>query len=635
MSGPIRPGATLADRYRLDDLLSESGSGRFWRAHDRVLQRHVALHVMATDDPRVPLLLDAAHRSASVIDPRVLRVLDAEQRDDICFVVNEWGYGTSLDIALANNGALQPRRAAWLVSEVADSAAIAHAQGVAHGRLVPENVLIDETGHVRIIGLCVDAAMHGLAEGAPQGDLADLAGLLHAALTGRWAGTSSSAVPAVPHGQGGRALRPRQVRAGVPRVLDDLVDAIVNPATARTSAPTTAVETCAVLTEFVGDPSGIASALARANPLRPLDLVVLPQVPDIGLRSDPPAAAQTPEPVAVAVAVEPAADEARPEEVPEDPEPAPRPEDPIGERIRHVTSPYGDKDPASEGSQPAAVGTSGPQRTTGTETTEATETTGGYDDSGDRPLFAPTPPGGGPDRTRRTAGRPRPDGGHSDTDGHWAFDTSPTGTTRPVPEDPETGADTRVPGRRSLRVAAVVALVALVLLAIAVATSHYGLLQSDGVLSGPAPTAASTVITGLSAEVFLAAGDQVTATDAALAVDDDLATVWSTGVLEEQPGPGAAARGVGLLLDLGTVQPVAQVDLQLVGEPTNITIYVAAEKPLTLSALEPAVDVRAAAQETVGLRPRTAGRYVLLWLTSLPQVDGGFEGALADVTLHR
>ena len=43
----IRPGDVLADRYRLVDLLTESGGGRFWRAHDRVLERHVALHVMA------------------------------------------------------------------------------------------------------------------------------------------------------------------------------------------------------------------------------------------------------------------------------------------------------------------------------------------------------------------------------------------------------------------------------------------------------------------------------------------------------------------------------------------------------------------------------------------------------------
>ena len=79
MPSSIRPGDVLADRYRLVDLLTESGGGRFWRAHDRVLDRHVALHVIAEDDERAEPLLEAARRSATVHDRRLLRVLDADR----------------------------------------------------------------------------------------------------------------------------------------------------------------------------------------------------------------------------------------------------------------------------------------------------------------------------------------------------------------------------------------------------------------------------------------------------------------------------------------------------------------------------------------------------------------------------
>ena len=170
------------------------------RPHPRAARR------AARDRRRRParrLLLDAARRSATVLDQRILRVLDAERIDDVCFVVNEWGSGTSLDIMLASNGPLSPRRGAWMVSEVADSIAAAHAHGVAHGLLSPENVLLDNAGSVRIIGFCVDAALHGLPPGDPQHDVVDLAGLLHATLTGRWAGVSPSGVPA-----GARDARP-------------------------------------------------------------------------------------------------------------------------------------------------------------------------------------------------------------------------------------------------------------------------------------------------------------------------------------------------------------------------------------------------------------------------------------------
>ena len=78
VANSIRPGDVLADRYLLVDLLSESGSGRFWRAHDRTLDRHVSVHVLAADDERAPGLLEAARLSAALHDRRILRVLDLD-----------------------------------------------------------------------------------------------------------------------------------------------------------------------------------------------------------------------------------------------------------------------------------------------------------------------------------------------------------------------------------------------------------------------------------------------------------------------------------------------------------------------------------------------------------------------------
>ena len=93
MPHATRSGDVLGDRYLLVDLLTESGSGRFWRAHDRILERHVAIHVIAADDQRAPSLMEAARRASTVLDRRILRVLDAEVNDDVCYVVNEWALG--------------------------------------------------------------------------------------------------------------------------------------------------------------------------------------------------------------------------------------------------------------------------------------------------------------------------------------------------------------------------------------------------------------------------------------------------------------------------------------------------------------------------------------------------------------
>lgn len=207
MSTSMQAGDVLAERYRLDDLLAENGAGRFWRAHDLVLHRPVAVHLLDADDERAEPLLEAARRAGPVINRRLLRVLDAEVADGRCYVVNEWGQGDSLDILLTREGPLAPRRAAWIVGEVADSIAEAHASGLAHGRLTPEHVLIDQHGQVRIIGFGVEAALAGLPPGRISVDEIDLAGLLYCALTGKWAGVSRSAVPTAPEVHGA-VLRP-------------------------------------------------------------------------------------------------------------------------------------------------------------------------------------------------------------------------------------------------------------------------------------------------------------------------------------------------------------------------------------------------------------------------------------------
>ena len=85
---------------------------------DRVLGRHVSVHVMPSGTPRAEVLLDAARGCARLTDRRFLRVLDAEVKNGVTYVVTEWGTGTSLQLML-QHAPLAPRRAAWLVGEVA------------------------------------------------------------------------------------------------------------------------------------------------------------------------------------------------------------------------------------------------------------------------------------------------------------------------------------------------------------------------------------------------------------------------------------------------------------------------------------------------------------------------------------
>lgn len=224
----VEPGRLLAGRYRVEDLLTDRAGARSWRAVDEVLRRSVAVDVMSAEAPRAKALINAARTSAAVTDSRFLRVLDASHENGDVYVVREWARGEQLERVLGD-GPLTHRRAAWVVREVAEALGSAHRAGIYHWRLVPENIIITETGAVRIVGLATDAALSGLRYANSEAESEDVRGLgrlLYATLVTRWPGGPDCALPSAPS-EHGRLMRPRQVRAGVPRSLDDICDRIL------------------------------------------------------------------------------------------------------------------------------------------------------------------------------------------------------------------------------------------------------------------------------------------------------------------------------------------------------------------------------------------------------------------------
>ena len=647
MPNPIRPGDVLAERYRLVDLLTESGSGRFWRAHDRVLQRHVAMHVIDADDERAAGLIEAARTSATVLDRRLLRVLDADQSNGVCFVVNEWGSGSSLDNMLANEGPLGPRRAAWLVSEVAAAMAVAHEAGVAHGRLVPENVLIDRSGSVRVIGFSVDAALHGLPPGRISTDVADLGGLLYSALTGKWPGASRSGVPPAPT-EHGRVLRPRQVRAGIPRPLDVLCDEVVNPYAAHAAHTRhghdlgSARGISDYLSQFVGDPTGMAEAEAAVHAASQRDSTV------VLARARP--ASRTASPGTVP------ADEvdADPDTLPDtEPDTEPDAELDTGSDAgpdagpdaasADDTEPGADRRPVE---QPTQAGLPIFDDITDDVSWLARRPTPApppppFEEPPERPLFAPAPVAGEPAR------RTRPQTASGSSDEYWPWDTggdSAGGPGTGVTPVPDTDEDDEVPGRRWLHLAAGLGASLVLLVAVVVAFNLGRGRTPLGDVPDPQPTqtqtptasGAPTPLTGVTARDFDPEGDppEENRELAPLAVDGDPATSWRSQTYDQNFGPAGLKNGVGLTLDLGRVRDVAAADLVFVGAPTEVTLYITDEAPTSVQGLTGVATREAQTRARITLDRPASGRFVTVWLTSIPLSDGGYRGEVAEVTVR-
>jgi putative peptidoglycan lipid II flippase len=311
----LSPGTQLAGRFRIEDLVGETPRSQTWRALDRILDRSVSVQVIASDDDSSVAFLMAARAATAVEDPRFLRVLDAAREADNTYVVREWARGVALDTVL-QQGPLPAPRAVELVREVAEALAAAHRVGVQHGRLDPSRIIVKHNGAIRVLGLATDLALHSpssapvtgplggppgdtaaAANGAPtlpdgepvdhgqqaehaeqarQADVTALGRLLYACLVARWPGGRDLGLPAAPT-EHGRLLRPRQVRAGVPLAVDDLVDRILGSPPRHHATPLETADDVALVLAGLSD--GTETVHAYAD-----DVVtphsVLPTAPD-------------------------------------------------------------------------------------------------------------------------------------------------------------------------------------------------------------------------------------------------------------------------------------------------------------------------------------------------------------------
>lgn len=231
----VHAGARLAGRYRLDRELrsyAESGSPepQSWVGFDELLNRKVGIDLIASRHPHARAVAAAARDAATVPDVRFVQILDVADEDGLVYVVKEWvSDATDLATRLAG-GPLSVALATRIAKELAVAIAEAHSCGIPHGALDPQTVLITRGNQVKIIGLRLETALSGgeARTGTYAADLRAIGTLWYAALTGRWPEEQAAfGLLAAPRTHG-KPFSPAQIRAAVPKPVDQLVAQVLD-----------------------------------------------------------------------------------------------------------------------------------------------------------------------------------------------------------------------------------------------------------------------------------------------------------------------------------------------------------------------------------------------------------------------
>ena len=158
------------------NLLAEVHVGqrsRIWQAHDTRTQLDVALKLLSTDATGVASgrWLKEARAAIKLAHPHVVSVLDASLLDGHPTLVMPWLPGMRLRDWLKQQGPMAARPAVELMMGVVDALRAAHALGLVHRQITPDNILVGPDGMARLLNFGVAPPLgdgpHGAVSGVP------------------------------------------------------------------------------------------------------------------------------------------------------------------------------------------------------------------------------------------------------------------------------------------------------------------------------------------------------------------------------------------------------------------------------------------------------------------------------------
>jgi tetratricopeptide (TPR) repeat protein/predicted Ser/Thr protein kinase/TolB-like protein len=245
----LQPGHALGGRYEILGLLGQGGMGAVYKARDREVDREVALKVIRPELAGHPDVLRRFKQelilARQVTHKNVVRIFDLGEAEGAKFISMEYIDGRDLRSLLAERGKFEPGEAVGIIEQVCHALDAAHAEGVIHRDLKPQNIMVDKHGRVAVMdfGIARSRELSGLTQtgalvGTPEymspeqtkgeeidsrSDLFSLGIIFYELLTGKSPYVATTSAASLLKRIQERAIPPAKLDPAIPKFVNDIV----------------------------------------------------------------------------------------------------------------------------------------------------------------------------------------------------------------------------------------------------------------------------------------------------------------------------------------------------------------------------------------------------------------------------
>ena len=143
----------LSGRYELREIVGTGGMAVVYRAWDRQEKMEVAVKLLRqeyeNDDEFVRRFSREASAAAKVAHENIINLLDVGF-DEVPYIVMEFVRGRTLKELIRSVGRMQPKQAVSIALRILAALDHAHRNNIVHRDIKPQNILVDESGNVKV-----------------------------------------------------------------------------------------------------------------------------------------------------------------------------------------------------------------------------------------------------------------------------------------------------------------------------------------------------------------------------------------------------------------------------------------------------------------------------------------------------